>query len=152
MSNSLDNNLLVEIWQDFKDIPIWNWNEVAFNGNLSALIKEGDKAKRIDLEAVWIDLQQQYFDEFGIQPEVNERFRILNKLVTLNKKYIETRDRVLLNFIAIEESKLQSDGVEYKFFEVLDAVEKYKGFNIDPKQYKAIKWFTALKQMSKNNK
>ena len=145
----MKNNLSLDnLWHDFTEIPIYNWNEVATKGDLSALIKEGEYNYE-KLEKVWIDLQQQHFDEFGVEAEVEEYARTMQKLIKLNKEFIKTRNRVLLNFIEIEEINLHKETVNYKFHDILDAVEKYKGFQIDPKQYPAIKWFYSLKNMSK---
>lgn len=39
---------------------------------------------------------------------------------------------------------------EIKFYDMLDHVEKYKGFAIDPDKYSTKKWYYSLKNLSKN--
>jgi hypothetical protein len=41
-----------------------------------------------------------------------------------------------------------NQGESVKFYQVLDHVEKYKGFAIDPKQTSVIKWYYTLKNIS----
>lgn len=140
------------IWTSFKTIPIEYWDAVSESGDLINLVKEGAKPTANELKQlndVWLSLQDQYFEEFGVKPETERRLKTLEKLVKLNKEFVKSRDRNILNFIEIEEEKLTVKGKKVKFYQILNAVEKYKGFQINPKEYPSIKWFYALEEMSK---
>lgn len=131
-------------------IPIQNWDDIT-SGNLYALFKgePNKKFSEYELQNVWFHLQDQHFEEFGIDQLLQERVKTLEKLLKLNTEFIETKDRMLLNFITIESAKLEEVITKhFSFYEVLSAVTNYKRFNIDPKTYPAISWFWDLKNMS----
>jgi len=143
----IDSNL----WYSIEEMHIYAWNKITATGDLKYLFRneKGFIAQRH--KDHWIGLWQQYINEFGIDPEFAEKIRIMRRLSELNYQYIITGDRFLLNLIEIAELDLKSWGpqVEIKFFDVLDHVEKYKGYQIDPKQISVVRWIYTLKNMTK---
>jgi len=133
-------------------MPINNWRLILETGDLKYLFKS--KKGRVSKRCVehWDTLQQEYLDEFGIEENYKQILRLEKKLMNLNLDYVITRDRFLFNVIKITEGEIalikQGEGV--KFYEMLDHVEKYKGFAIDPETYSVKKWYYSLKNISKN--
>jgi len=131
-------------------MPIYNWIKILETTDLKWLFKEGKGRVTKRLSEHWLNLQQQYIDEFGLDESYKEQLRVMRKLTLLNLEYVEKKDRFLLNLIKMSESDLnqlqQKQGV--KFFEMLDHVEKYKGYSIDPHTTSVMKWYYSLKNMS----
>jgi hypothetical protein len=155
MSSTLDGTLRPyyrdNLWLSIEDMPIWNWQKIVEENNLIYLFKNHKKKKLSNqLILVWEDLQQQYMDEFGIDESLLLRVKTMRKIISLNIKYFERKDRSLLNFIKIEENRLkeaqQYNGV--KFYKTLDSVSSAKGFRINPKEFTVIEWGHALKNMA----
>lgn len=139
------------IWTDLDELPIWNWNKIAETGDLLYLLKNQNKRKPVKgLVEAWESLQQQYLDEFGVDMNLLNRIKTMKKIIKLNVKFYETRDRSLLNLIAVEENRLKESQnvVSVKFTRLLIIVSSHMGFRIDPKQFTVIEWFHALKNMA----
>lgn len=105
-----------------------------------------------ELHSEWVALQQQHIDEFGVEDSLKERVRITKKLIALNAKFIRTGDRNILNFIKIEELKLNpSSENHFSMYKIANMIERNKRMDIDPKKVTVIKWFHALKSLIDGN-
>lgn len=144
-------SFLNRAWRTIEEMPIYNWIKICETGDLRWIFKEarGTVTKRV--EDHWLVLQQQYIDEFRLDAEYKQQIRLTKKLTLLNCEFVETRDRFLLNVIKMTEADLQSTKKKktVSFYAVLDEVEKYKGFAIDPHKTSVMKWYHTLKNMSK---
>jgi len=142
-----------EVYSSIEEMPYWNWDKIVQTGDLKYIFKSCKGRVTEDTYEKWVELQQQHLTEFGIDDTLANRNRIVKRLVDLNIKFIKTRERVLLNFIKIEEIKLKELEVgHFKMYEILDIMTTHKSFDIDPKKYSVIKWFYTLKNISKNGK
>lgn len=105
-----------------------------------------------NLMDLWWNLQDEHMQEFTDDKTRKSRLRSMKKLFNLNMKFIQTRDRSLLNLIAVEEQK-QKDAViaHISMYQLLDIMTTKKGFDIDPKKYTVIKWFYTLKNIADGN-
>ena len=149
-------------------MPVWNWNKIHETGELKYLIKPSfiqslvrqhpnykvmpDKNNE-ETAALWIDLYQQYIDEFG----VNDNYkRYMQKKQQLNAKineYIQSGDKFKLNKINILEIDIKGmvdEKEPQKFGEVVAGVEKFFGFQIDPKVLTVEKYYNYLKYIESN--
>lgn len=155
MKDSLDGtkrtSFLSKVWGDIEDMPIYNWIKILETGDLKWLYKNKG---RVSIQSAdhWLVLQQQYIDEFGLDENYKQQLRLMSKLKNLNLDFVLTRDRSLLNVIKITEIDLEMGGSKESigFYQILDHVEKYKGFQIDPKKTSVMKWYYSLKNMSSN--
>lgn len=138
-----------DMWQDIETMPIWNWIKICETGDLKYIFLNSGRVSERTANH-WLDLQQQYIDEFGLDEEFKQQLRLKKKLIQLNCDYVLTKDKFLLNVIKMREADLKSSqsGKAYKFYEVKDYVEQRKGFRVDPKQTTVIEWYHALKNMS----
>lgn len=145
----LDSYYLSNCWVSIEEMPIWNWNKICEEGDLKFLFKNY-KDQKVDkvCVSIWEELQQQHMDEFGIDDQLLVRLKTMRKVINLNLKFYETRDRSLLNFINIENTRIEgmTSGIKSRFYKVLDYVSSYKGFQIDPKKFTVIEWYHALKK------
>jgi hypothetical protein len=153
MLNGLKNKFYLDnVWTSIKEMPIENWNAILETGDLKHLFKDKGKVSE-RLYHVWADLQQQHINEFGKSELLKSRIRTMISLTKLNLKFIETKDRSLLNLIEIREMELENQEQDhFSFYQVLDNVERYKRCLIDPKQYTVIKWYHSLNNMAHNGR
>lgn len=156
MSNSstgtLKTSYLDNLWANIEVMPINNWRLILETGDLKYLFK--NRKGRVSQRCAnhWDELQQEYIEEFGIEENYKQVLRLEKKLTDLNLDFVITRDRHLLNVIKMTEHDIEEikQGESIKFYEMLDHVEKYKGFAIDPDKYSVKKWYYSLKNISKN--
>ena len=151
-TGTTETSYLSNLWPDLEQMPINNWRLILETGDLKHLFKSGKGRVSERCIEHWDVLQQQYLDEFGLDENYKQVLRLQNKLMNLNLDFVITKDRFLLNLIKITETDIDAlkQGEDVKFFEMLDVVEKYKGFAIDPNTYSVIKWYYSLKNISKN--
>ncbi len=156
MNNSLtgisETSYLSNLWLNLEEMPINNWRLILETGDLKYLFKS--KKGRVSNRCIehWDTLQQEYLDEFGLDETYKQLLRFQNKLMQLNLDFVISRDRFLLNLIKMTEADIDNlkSNEEIKFYDMLDHVEKYKGFAIDPDKYSTKKWYYSLKNLSKN--
>lgn len=152
-STTKKTSYLSKLWIDIEEMPIYNWIKILETSELKWLfiLGKGRVVKRTSEH--WLTLQQQYIDEFGLDETYKQRLRLMEQLKNLNIDFVITRDRFLLNLIKICEVdiKILSIGKAIKFYEMIDHVEKYKGFRIDPKKISVKSWYYSLKNMSNGN-
>jgi hypothetical protein len=146
-------SFLSKVWGSIEEMPIYNWVKILETGDLKWLFIDKGRVSE-QASDHWLILQQQYIDEFGLDENYKQQLRLMEKLKTLNLDFVLTRDRSLLNVIKITEIDLEMDGSKeaISFYQILDYVEKYKGFSIDPKKTSVMKWYYSLKNMSNNGK
>lgn len=144
----------VKLWRDIEEMPIKNWIKICETGDLKWLFVTGKGRVTKKTGDHWVALQQQYIDEFGLDANYKQQLRLLKEIVILNYKLIETKDRSIKNVINVKEAEIEAAKGETvtTFYEVLDRVEKYKGFAIDPAKTSVKKWYYSLKNMSKDGK
>lgn len=145
-------------YKSIEVMPIWNWNKIHETGDLKYLIiaesyKDIADQNNEETAALWIDLYQQYIDEFG----VNDNYkRYMQKKQQLNAKineYIQSGDKFKLNKINILEIDIKGmvdEKEPQKFGEVVAGVEKFFGFQIDPKVLTVEKYYNYLKYIESN--
>lgn len=137
------------------DMPIWNWNKILSTGDLKYLFINEKGRVGNKIVNLWNDLQEQYVKKFGIDANLLKEIKLKRKIANLNYDYIITKDKFNETLISIANAELnelhKNSGID--FHELLDHMEKYKGFRIDTKLTSVTSWFTTIKNMSngKNN-
>jgi len=140
-------SFLSRVWGSIEEMPIYNWVKILETGDLKWLyINKGRVSEKSNDH--WLTLQQEYIDEFGLDENYKQQLRLMEKLKNLNLDFVLTRDRSLLNSIKMAEIDLDADSDKQaiSFYQILDHVEKYKGYAIDPKKTSVMKWYYSLKQ------
>ena len=139
-------------WENIDKMPIFNWIKILETNDLNYIfISAGILSSKA--ENHWTGLQQEYIDEFGLDESYKQRLRLMDQLKDLNLDFVITRDRFLLNLIKICEADIEILGTQkvIKFYEMVDHVEKFKGFQIDPKKISVKSWYYSLKNMRRGN-
>lgn len=149
MQKGTTSNITDQYYSSIEEMPIYNWNKIMETGNLKWVFVNGGRVTR-KIAEVWEDLQNQYFKEFGVDPEYKNKLRLMKEIVRLNDEFIQTGDRFLLNLINIAEIDLKSIDKQkiIRFYDLLDKVMTIKKVYIDPKQYTVVQWYYALKNLA----
>ena len=139
-----------ECWTSIETMPYWNWDKIISTGDLKYIFKECQGRVNYKIGEIWIGLQQQQLDEFGIDRTLLITNRIKAKIIKLNLQYIETSDESLLIHIDVAENNLKqySNSESIKTYDLLNKITTHKGFDIDLKKFSVIKFFYALKDMA----
>lgn len=140
----------VNLWyayQTIKELPVVRWFEILSTGHLHHLYKSGTGSVNKKLQDLWIDLQQQYFDEFGIDDNFQIRLVKMKKLVELTCDFIITGDRYLLNQINQLNFELKENGedITVSHYKIKSQIEKYRKYPIDFKNTTVIEWGWLVK-------
>lgn len=147
-----ETSYLNKVWGSIEEMPIYNWIKILEMGDLKWLFINKGRVTQKTADH-WLNLQDEYINEFGLDEGYKQQLRLMRKLNDLNIQFVLTRDRSLLNLINMTEADLTGSKVTKatSFYQVLDHVEKYKGFAIDPKTTSVMKWYYSLKNMSNGN-
>ncbi len=150
LSGIKETSYLSRLWSTIEEMPIYNWIKILETADLKWIFIQGKGRVTERLGAHWLTLQQQYIDEFDLDDNYKQQLRLMHKLTVLNCDLLITKDRSLLNEIKMLEIDLASNNKKkaVKFYEMLDHVEKYKGYSIDPKTTSVMKYYHTLKNMS----
>ena len=87
----------VKLWPDIEVMPIKNWIKICETGDLRWLFVTGKGRVTKKTGDHWIELQQQYIDEFGLDENYKQQLRLLKEIVILNYQLVETKDRSIAN-------------------------------------------------------
>lgn len=142
-------NITENIYTTIDEMPIWNWNKIHSTGEMKYLYKDLSGKNSDYNYNIWNELQDEYINKFGLEETFKQRLRLMKKAAKLNCEFVISKDRFLLNELAILEAQIDNfDNVKsMDFYEVKDYIEKYKGFRIDPKTTTVTEYFYSLKNM-----
>ena len=145
--NSIDN------------LPQWNWNKVHSTGNLNYLL-ELDNYRKVEddfdlnLEGVWDEIYNEYISEFGFPEDYIDILNKKKEICRLKNEFIQTDNRLLINFINIAESELETslnkeEGM--KFESVVVNLEKYLGRKVDVKKITVYEYNNYIRNFKESN-
>ena len=128
------------------DIPSKIWFDVSGGANLLLLVVKG-KYTYQELHERWIEIQQSYIDEFGLDENMAQRIRLQRELIQLKCEFALTGNRRLTNDIFIVESDLDllNEGEKVKFEDVQVKLERSFHVVIDGMKTSAKKWYYYIK-------
>jgi hypothetical protein len=118
-------------------------------GDLKNLFISGSGRVSSDTHELWLTIQQQFFDEFGVDIEFEIRMLRMKRLAELRCEYILTGNRKLLNEIRQVEVDMEDwgDEVEMSFFDIKDKLEQQRRYQIDINKVTVIEWYYMLKNV-----
>ena len=78
------------LYDSIETLPIKRWYDIIKTGELKHLFISGKGPVTEETYDLWLDIQQQYYDEFGITAEFRERIMKMQELVDLQCDFIAT--------------------------------------------------------------
>lgn len=144
------------IWDNIEDMPVWNWMRVHEKGDLRYIYKiSSDRelpSQCPDMDC-WRRLYDQYIREFGINERYLEYLQKKKDIAIKKCDRIISGDRSLETLIEVDEIELRdmlSAGENMKFIEVIAAIEKHLGFQLNQHTVTVVKYYTYLRQIEKS--
>jgi len=96
-------NLKKDCFNSIDELPIWNWRQVSETGDLTYLFKGKEGKVKPEMYGLWLDLQQEYFDTYGISKGLQEVLKLQKQWILLRCDYLVNEDRF---------KKMQSDMIQ----------------------------------------
>lgn len=149
----------MQYYDNLEELPIWNWDKVHETDNTLYLEVRKDYSKLPQDKngkhyPLWMDLYDQYIDEFGLSDKFKDLLRLRNEMGILRADLIINKDKINLTHIRTiqrEIEDIQGDG-SGSLMDHIVVLEKHFSFPIDPKQTSVLKYFTYLRDLENHNK
>ena len=141
------------VYDSIDECPIWNWIQIQKTGNLGFLVIEGS-FKAEELEQIYLDMNDQVFDKFGINNKFRTYISLLKEKCRLLSELIEEFDpfKDLDLYVIQQDIDALYSGEKQEFDEVVIIIEKFMGFQLDPKKISVQKYYSYLKTIEKHGK
>mgnify|MGYP003674272659 FL=1 len=139
---------------------MWNWNKVHETKNLNYLLIRKDyknlpKIYKSSLVDLWLDLNQQVFDKFGMSYKYEQYIRLTKLKIKLRSDKVIQQDRFLINEVNIIQSDIDAlfdEKEKQSFNQVMVGIEKYLGFRLDSKAISVQKYNDYLEFINNQSK
>lgn len=149
----------LKVYTSIYDLPQWNWDEVHKKDNLSYLKKidsyQGiEEENRYYLRSAWNSIYSEYINEFGLSEKYLEILAKKKSIARHKNKYIQTENRIILNFIRIEENELEvllNDKDSIDFGEMLVILEKRLNREVGVKDITVYQYYNYIRTLSKKS-
>ena len=143
-----------DCFNSIENLPIWNWWKISESGSLGYLYKDENKHKENDnsLIDLWVSIQDEYLEEFGITADFREVLTLKKRWVNQKAEYLITGERFLLNEIEeieIDLKELDSAGVSVKKDDTLIMLEEKLSRELNPKEMSVKKYYNYINYYSK---
>lgn len=149
------------MYKSIEDLPIYNFHKIMISSDLSYLLKEKIKKKRLlkihdKLENQWNLLYNEYLDHFGLSKNYKKIIDQETKICMLLINRWLKDDRSMENIIEIEELKLKELNSSKKkkttFEEDIAIIEKYRGIGMNVKETSVKMFYTYVKLLEEDGK
>jgi hypothetical protein len=126
------------------------------DGNIKAIVKKGDCEDVFALNRAWHVLNNSYIQRFGVDKEAKKVIDLRMRYAMTMADYLATGDK----FYQMEQKILEVDikmqnnvgaKTDAGFMDIITAVEKHFGFQIDTKITTVEKFYSYLKSMRKES-
>lgn len=131
-NNRRTNRQQIRLYENLKELPQYNWEELNKSGNLRYLIKkkkdfDSKKVNNTMMEKLYLQLMDDYFMLVGEDPDRDELMLFKQMLIQARCLYLQG-DTMQLNWIKIYEGKIQG------------ILNRSKGFDPEENWIQASKW------------
>lgn len=130
------------LYNSIQSMPAKPWLTIIQTNKLHHLYKSGKGPVNKAVLEQWMELQQQWFDEFGVDDAFKIRLHKMKQLTEMNLDYIINGDRSMLNHIELLDAELNPsvEAPKQSPYKLKDAVEKYRKYHIDLEKTMVIEW------------
>lgn len=139
-------------YNSIDNLPMYNWQKIHDSGEYKWLFKSKVEIENTEeLALSWANIYDEYLSEFGISKNFEEILSKKKQIALLKADYITKNDRVLLNFINVEENALKSlyESTEKgsTFRESLVHLEKMQGIKINTREITVADYYNYLRSI-----
>ena len=139
------------LYDNIDNLPVKRWFKILETGDLKYLYLKEKGPINEALSDLWTEIEQQYYDEFGVDIEYQIRIEWIKEKILLECEYMITGDRKLISQISVIENELKGWGQDYtvKMYDVKDKLEQIRGYQIDLDKITVIEWVYMMKNAPK---
>lgn len=144
-----------DLYDDLEVLPVWNWNRVHETGDLKYLLLDERQEVPASAHRVWLKLNQQYMNLFGITKKYKDYLRLKKEIALLEMDAFLKNNKTLNLFADVKREKMRElfeAGDNVTFTESVGAVERYMGFQVDVRTTSVAKFYTYLKMIKGNGR
>lgn len=147
------------VYKNISEIPIYNWVKINETKNLNYLFKDEKKHKqkifKSELNDLWIELNQQMWDTFGVSKIYKKYFSLVKRKIKLRSQYVLTNDRFLLNEIWLINEDIKNlfdNKVGEKFSQTIWKLKIKTKLDLDPKKISVLEFYELIEVINQQNK
>lgn len=136
------------MYSSLSELPIDNWRMIFKTGDLKHLTN-GNGEKCENLKEHWHKLSNEFIEKIGLTDHFKAAFEIKKKIISLNCKFVRTKDRFLLNEINFQMDKLRQSesGEAADLTLIVSKLEKIYGFEMNPRTTSVIDFYRRLNSL-----
>jgi len=142
------------VYNNIDVCPIGLWIKIQETGDLRHLIIKGSFTIE-ELEEIFLSMQDEIFNSFGISQKYKDYLNLLKEKARIISEVMETDDAFSkLDLKVVEEDieMILDKKEKQQFDEVVVYIEKFMGFQLNPKKVTIRKYYNYLKVMNENGK
>ena len=140
------------LYNSIDELPVYYWNKIHETNEKKYLLKKVVEVENTEqLEALWGGIYDEYLDEFGLSAAYEKIQRKKRQIALLKADFIIKDERVILNFINVEEQELEQIykgfGGKTSFRENLIKIERVQGLKLNPKQISVADYYNYIRSI-----
>ena len=159
-STTSENLEKKSVFDSIEDLPLWNWIKIHETQNLTYIYQLDSyrnlpkilpQKELINLEEIWLELNQQIFDGFGMSENYERYLNLVRREIETRSDMIINEDRFLqneINIIQADISLLFNSKEKQTFDSVVVDLEKYMGFRLDPKKISVKNYYNYIQKVN----
>lgn len=133
------------------NLPIYNWNKIHETGDLGYLFLKYKKSDFNGLIQLWEVIYSEYIKEFGLSKDFKDILKLKVNIAKQKAEFIETGDRIKLNFIALDENRLkeiEKSEPKQSFYKTLMHIEKSQGVRLTDKTTTVYEFYNYINNLN----
>lgn len=145
-------NLKKDCFNSIEDLPIWNWWKISEEGDLKYLFIKGEGKVTGEVYELWMDIQQEYFDNYGISEGLKETLKLKLEWIKEKAKFISTGDtfhRMKCNMLEVEMNDTGSGSGLLTNDDTIIFLEEKLGREVDPQNISVKKYTDYIRYYQK---
>lgn len=139
-----------EYHNNIDSLPVLNWHKIKETGDYKWLLKSVGNIGLIDINAIWYNIEEEFFNEFGATKEFKKWYRLESEYYILMAQANTTNDATYKTFAQVSKAEaddLLKDIQGGSFNESLAIVTKYMGSKVDPAKTSVREFYSYLQLM-----
>lgn len=137
-------------------LPIYNWFKCAQLSDLRYLLRDYNSPTDVDLEALYLKLQQEYLDIFGASTEAEMLLRMIKEKIEYQYQVsignLWYKNHIKRLQFEIDAFSKKEDTEQQTIESSLLVLSKFMGFKNSPKETTVIEYYEMVRLLDKHNK
>lgn len=150
----------MKTYDNLNDLPIWHFYQVLEHTDTRYLLILDDynklpninAKKQAELAFLWAEFDTEYLTYFGIDDKFKDRLLLEKTILLLSIDYALNKSAISKSRLMQKKQMLErisGNKKSIKLTEILVNIEKFLGFQLDPKTLSVIKFYSYIQMMEK---